>query len=149
MNSGEVLNGILCQDLERTTFQDNAFDLIITEEVFEHIPSPERACIELRRILKPGGYHISTIAVYWNQEKSVVRAIMEEGVVRHLLEPIYHGDPNRPDGALVFVDFGADIVEKYLSLTGETEVFWSNGNEYDERNYAVFNNMVFVSKKLA
>ncbi len=28
---------------------------------------PERACRELRRILKPGGCHISSIAVYWDK----------------------------------------------------------------------------------
>jgi len=47
---------------------------------------------------------------------------------------------------LVFVDFGADIVERYLSLTGPTEVLWSKDIGVDQRKHAIYDNMVFVSR---
>jgi hypothetical protein len=145
---GEYFNGIQCQNLEKTTFKNNMFDLIITEDIFEHISDPQKACIEIRRILKNGGYHISTISVFWNLSKSVKRAQTKEiGQIEYFLPPIYHGDPNRKDGILVFTDFGSDIVKEYLSFTGKTEVFWSNGNVEDQKKYAIYNNMVFISKK--
>jgi SAM-dependent methyltransferase len=144
--SGEFRNGIQCQDLERTTFADATFDLVITEDVFEHVADPARASAEIRRILKPGGVHVSTIAVLWHLPESMQRAVVRDGKIEHLQPPVYHGDPNRPDGALVFVDFGADVVERYLSRTGETSVLWSNGVTEDERRFAIYNNMVFVSR---
>ncbi len=47
---------------------------------------------------------------------------------------------------MVFVDFGADIVERYLSLTGPTEVLWSKDIGVDQRKHAIYDNMVFVSR---
>lgn len=36
-------------------FQDNAFDAVISQAVFEHLQYPEWAVSEVRRVLKPGG----------------------------------------------------------------------------------------------
>jgi glycosyltransferase involved in cell wall biosynthesis len=40
---------------ENLPFPDNDFDAIWSITVLEHIPSPERALYEMRRVLKPGG----------------------------------------------------------------------------------------------
>jgi SAM-dependent methyltransferase len=143
--SGTDVNGVTCQDLEATTFRDATFDLVITEDVLEHVSDSERVCRELRRILRSGGYHVATLAVRWDQPRTVRRARLVDGRVEHLLPAEYHGDPNRAEGALVFFDFGADVVERYLSLTGATDVLWSNGVTADEEGLAIFHNMVFVS----
>src|SRR6516225_6812677 len=37
-------------------FSDNTFDGLWTFRVLEHIPNPERALLEMRRVVKPGGY---------------------------------------------------------------------------------------------
>jgi SAM-dependent methyltransferase len=36
-------------------FQDDSFDLILSQAVLEHVPDPQRAVDELHRVLKPGG----------------------------------------------------------------------------------------------
>ncbi len=45
-------------------FADNTFDAIWTIWVLEHIPEPERALMEMRRVLKPGG--ILLLHPAWN-----------------------------------------------------------------------------------
>lgn len=146
--SGELVNGISYQNLEQTTFDDDFFDLIITEDILEHIARPKQACRELRRILKTDGYHIATIPVFWDQPSSVTRAQRINGVVENILPPEYHGDPNRCEtGILVYTDFGQDIVAKYLKLIGSSKVFSTHGNRYHEKEFAIFNNWVFVSQK--
>ena len=149
LTSGENLNGIPCQNLETTSFPDNCFDLIITEEVMEHVAQPKKALKELRRVLKPGGYLVSTIPVLWWEKKSKIRAVLQNKQVEYLEEPAYHFDPNRQEGVLVYTDFGADIVERYLSLTGITKVYSSHNNPSDEQTFAIYNNWVFVSRKEA
>lgn len=36
-------------------FEDDTFDLVVSHEVFEHLPDVEAAVRELRRVMKPGG----------------------------------------------------------------------------------------------
>lgn len=45
---------------EKTSFSDNYFDIIIFSEVIEHLLFPERALLELRRVLKDDGMIIVT-----------------------------------------------------------------------------------------
>lgn len=36
-------------------FEDNAFDVILSQAVLEHVPDPQKAVDEMARVLKPGG----------------------------------------------------------------------------------------------
>jgi hypothetical protein len=42
-------SGVLCQDLHATTFDDDRFDLVISEDVLDHVTDYQRALRELRR----------------------------------------------------------------------------------------------------
>lgn len=116
---GEIYNGFRCENLERLTFADETFDLTITQDVMEHILSPEKAFQEIMRTTKSGGTHIfTTPLVRKNQPSTFCVAVNEEGEVIHLLPPVFHGNPIDESGSLVTVDWGYDICRYIFSCTG-------------------------------
>jgi len=50
-------------DIREIPFLDNAFDVVVGTEVFEHIQNPMSAFSEVARVLKPKGYFIASIPV--------------------------------------------------------------------------------------
>jgi SAM-dependent methyltransferase len=145
--SGAVVKGVRCEDIQASSFESGSVDLVVTEDVLEHVPFPEAAFAEIRRVLKPGGFHIGTIPVNWGREKSIARAVIENGKLRHILEPEYHGDPKRPGGILAFTDYGQDIVSRYCSVIGPSEVLAANQDRQQEKDFAIYNNWVFISQR--
>jgi SAM-dependent methyltransferase len=53
----------------KTSFEDNYFDLIYSNQVFEHVKDIKQVAAELRRILKKGGecYHVFPAFLYPNE----------------------------------------------------------------------------------
>ncbi len=49
------------EDVEKLSFADGTFDLVLCCEVLEHVPHPEKALSELRRVLRPGGVLIASV----------------------------------------------------------------------------------------
>jgi SAM-dependent methyltransferase len=112
-------HGYRCEDIERLTFDDESFDLFITQDVMEHVLSPSRAFSAIARTLKPGGAHIFTTPLVNKAMPSRLRAkVGEDGVVVHLEPATYHGNPICKDGSLVTVDWGFDICRYILDVTG-------------------------------
>lgn len=46
------------EDAANLSFKDNSFDLVISQNVFHHIPNWPGAVAEINRVLRPGGYLI-------------------------------------------------------------------------------------------
>ena len=59
-------------NLESLKFEDNSFDQIISTDVIEHVNDPEKALLELNRILKPGGRFIMTVPTPLYLTKSII-----------------------------------------------------------------------------
>ncbi|MEJ7645277.1 MAG: class I SAM-dependent methyltransferase [Chryseolinea sp.] len=96
---GQYKDGIRSEDLSSMTFEDNSIDLIISQDVFEHVIEPYNAFKEIARVLKPGGAHIFSMPWYAHLKKTITRARIEDGKIVHLEEPVYHGNPiNREKG---------------------------------------------------
>jgi len=103
-------HGWLNQDLERLTFDDESFDLVITQDVLEHVFDLRAVCREVARTLRPGGAHIFTAPLVNKGARSEERARREpDGSVTHLAEPEYHGNPTDPRGSLVTWHYGYDL----------------------------------------
>lgn len=107
---GQTRDGVRCENLEKMTFADNSFNLIITQDVLEHVLEPGRAFSEVARVLKKGGAHVFTVPYYyWNQ--TLVRAEATEQGINYLEEKDYHGNPVDPNGSLVVREWGYDITD--------------------------------------
>ncbi|MDQ2100452.1 MAG: class I SAM-dependent methyltransferase [Tychonema bourrellyi B0820] len=107
------------EDLEHQTFADETFDLVISQDVMEHIFNPEKAFSEIARTLKPGGAHIFTVPIVNKERPSSIRATLEvNGEINYLEEAQYHGNPVNPKGSLVTRDWGYDICDFILKHSG-------------------------------
>jgi SAM-dependent methyltransferase len=105
---GAAQDGVRCEDLERLTFADAAFDYVITQDVLEHVADPWRAFAEIWRVLAPGGRHVFTVPMH--EGHATTTRVRFDAAGRHdLLPPVHHGDPVRQGGSLVVTDFGDDL----------------------------------------
>lgn len=109
---GASVDGMTHQDLQRLTFADASFDLVVTSEVFEHIEDPWVAFDEVRRVLRPGGRHIFTVPD--------TGAARTQG--RSSLPVVTHMDGLRPEGIAVVTDFGDDLPVRLRAHGFETVV---------------------------
>jgi ubiquinone/menaquinone biosynthesis C-methylase UbiE/tetratricopeptide (TPR) repeat protein len=169
---GTTSHGVRCEDLTKLTFGDGTFDLVITQDVLEHVPGFEAAFREIARVLKPGGKHVFTVPYHPGCPTTPRVALDGLGNPVELLPPVYHGDPLRSGGALVAVDYGYDLPDRLRPYGFSTSRFeggeWYDHDEvtwiYTPEVYAQYlhevqekgmlryfryNSSVFVSHKLA
>ena len=100
------------EDLENQTFEDEAFDLVISQDVMEHVFDPKAAFREVTRTLRPGGAHIFTTPLVNKAKPTEQCAILHDnGTIEHLFKPEYHGNPIDSSGSLVTFRWGYDIVQ--------------------------------------
>ncbi len=102
------------ENLEAQTFADGTFDVVVTQDVFEHLFNPGRAAREIARTLRPGGLCIMTVPVVRPWSTTSRRAALIDGEIVHLQEERYHGNPVGDGRSLVTVDWSYQI-GAYLS----------------------------------
>lgn len=102
-------NGVRCENLENLTFAASTFDLVITQDVMEHVLSPPRAFNSILHVIKSGGAHVFTAPKHKGLLTSYPRAKAADDEIIHLHEPIYHGNPVGDGRALVTWDYGDDF----------------------------------------
>lgn len=108
---GDVVRGVRHEDVHALSFADASLDLVVSTDVFEHVPSPARGFAECARVLRPGGTLLATFPFHAGLDRSVVRASLAgDGTARHHLPPAFHGNPVSAEGSLVFTDFGWDVL---------------------------------------
>lgn len=107
-------NHIRSEDLEKLSYDNMSFDLVLTSDTLEHVPDITKALTEIRRILKPGGKHIFTVPIVWSRKTRN----------RTNLEPSYHG-AGEPD-YLVFNEFGHDMIDTIKATGFSVKIFKAN-----------------------
>lgn len=124
---GEIIRGIRNEDLQRLSFPDGKFDIILSSDVLEHMPDPYAAHREIFRVLKPGGRHIFTAPYDQGAQLDDIRAKIVNGKIEYLAEKIYHGDPVRPnEGVLVWTIFGKEMLTRLNEIGFITSEFHLN-----------------------
>jgi SAM-dependent methyltransferase len=141
--SGTKHNGVVCEDLERLSFANEKFDLVLTEDVLEHVRHPHSAFQEIHRILKPNGYHVFTIPLHFDR-KTVARVDTTTNDDVYLMPAEYHGDTLR-DRILVYTDFGYDLLDQLSRLGFETTI--SHSDNHDAAKFGIADSYVFISVK--
>jgi SAM-dependent methyltransferase len=107
-----------CENLEKLTFEDDTFDLIITQDVMEHVFNPAAAFSEIARVLKPGVAHIFTVPIMNKVRPTERRAsLLPSGEIEYHFEPEYHGNPIDANGSLVTFYWGYDIASYIQQVT--------------------------------
>jgi len=109
-----LVNGVNVrnEDLTEMTLADGSADLIVHQDVLEHIPSYGAAFKETLRVLKPGGRSIFTAPFFHCLNETFVRArILADGSLEHFAPEERHGDPLSPEGILSFYNFGWNLLD--------------------------------------
>lgn len=130
LEPGVERNGVRCENLQRLTFPDDDFDLVITSDIFEHIRDPDEGFREILRVLKPGGYHVFTVPHTWPLRKESVSRVDISGSEDTPLVPTsYHSSPTDPRGSLVYTDFGLELEDRLDAMGFSTETHY--GHRYN------------------
>lgn len=138
----EVSPYVYCQDLSRLTFDGGCFDVVVTEDVLEHVREYEAAFSEIYRVLKAGGCHIFTIP--FSFDRNTVHRVVVRGDDDHeILPPEYHYDALRGE-ILTYRTFGLDVYDMLASIGFLTEVHFSR---YCDRHFGIYDSFVFCSRK--
>jgi SAM-dependent methyltransferase len=109
------------QNLERLTFPEASFDIVITSDVMEHVRQDALAHAEIRRVLKPGGVYLFTVPHQRNLRATLQRVVVHDpddpAKDEYVMEKEYHGDTNDPENAaLAYRVYGTDIDETLARL---------------------------------
>ena len=100
--SGRVVDGVLYQDAQNTSFADGSLDLITSNQVFEHVEDDLRGFAECYRVLRPGGALILSVPLY-DIPATQQLVDRENGELVFLCEPEYHGSRvSGPNSVLTF-----------------------------------------------
>ncbi len=122
--SGQTIGDVVHQDLQATSYQDDSFDLVISSDVFEHIPFPYQAHREVWRILAPGGRHVMSVPFQFDAATDQVLAELDDaGKVTHLRPPVYHHDSLRPEGILTFRIFGLAMLAELETIGFDVRMY--------------------------
>jgi len=132
------------EDVTRLTFPDGSFEAVLSFDVLEHVPDFKQALREFYRVLTPGGQALISVPFTF-QDQTVTRAEVDpEGTVKHLMEPVYHGDPLSDGGVLCYYEFGLDFLQD-LRDAGFQEAYLLC---FASRRWGYYGaNMMFVGRK--
>jgi transcription elongation factor Elf1 len=143
---GKITNGYRNENLEDQTFGNEEFNIVITQDVFEHIFNPQKAFSEIARTLKKNGSHIFTVPIINKFNKTEIWAKKGSGgEIIFLKNEEWHENPVDIKGSPVTMHWGYDIVNFIKEYSGlETNVEYIHNLHFGI--WAEYNE-VLISKK--
>ena len=106
-----LMPGMRHENVECLSFASDSFDLMLSNDVLEHVNDPTAAIGEIYRVLKPGGELFLSVPFHIHLDVNQCRAKrLDQGDIVYHLPPDYHGNPLSSAGSLVFTDFGWEFV---------------------------------------
>jgi len=143
VKSGDFKGGVLCENFEDLSFENETFDLVISEDVFEHLKDYKKGFLEVLRVLKKGGIHVFSIPFYFGKRTKNLFEI-KNGIETPLGEIEYHGDPVR--GMITtYTHFGEDVKEFLNDIGFDVEVDIANAS--NQRRFGTYDCFTFVTTK--
>jgi SAM-dependent methyltransferase len=130
------------QNVENLTFENEMFDVVISEDMFEHVHDYKIGFQEIFRVLKPGGYHIFTIPFMFDRP-TLIRVNTDGPSDIEILPPEYHGEKNGRK-ILAYRTFGLDLLDFLKNVGFQTAVDFS---KYSDQKNGIFDSYAFISKK--
>ena len=111
--SGELVNDIRHEDIEKLSLENNSVASILSFDVFEHVADYKKGFAEAYRVLEEDGFILFTVPFDMDSRENIIDAVLNEnGEVKYLTIPKYHGNPVCPEeGSLVFTSFGWDLLK--------------------------------------
>lgn len=88
--SGQLVNGVRNEDVQRLSFADGTFDLVSCTEVFEHVPDYLAGFSEVCRVLRPQGWFVLTVPFFDAERTQAVCQVTSEGTLQWLKDEEYH-----------------------------------------------------------
>lgn len=85
------LDRIVIGNVERLPFEDQSFDLVISQWVFEHLEHPEVVFAECFRVLKPGGC-IMFVTPYKYSSVLIAKRLLGSSFTKKILKHVYGRD---------------------------------------------------------
>lgn len=128
--------------MQQFSFPDEKFDLVITEDVLEHVRDDAAAFGEIYRVLKPGGRHVFTIPFLLDMP-TLTRIDTSTHEDLMLLPPECHGDSLRGQ-IITYRTYGNDLFAELEKVGFNTSMFISR---YEDLSYGIVDSYVFVSIK--
>ena len=67
LTAGQIINGIQHEDIQTPSFDNSTLDLVVSNDVMEHVPSPSAAFGELARVMRPGARSFNDLSLLCSQ----------------------------------------------------------------------------------
>ncbi len=144
--NGKIFNGLRNENILNLSFNDQTFDLLISNDVFEHVPNIELALKESFRVLRNNGILLFSIPFNINRNQTTKRAELIDGKIINIENPVYHYDILRKEGSLVFYDYGWDLLDK-IKVTGFKDLYIIDSYDISKAQFGFGVCLSFVAVK--
>lgn len=115
---GEIVDGVVNQDVQNLSFEDESLDLITSNQVFEHVPDDIKGFRECYRVLRNGGALIFSVP-FPSIPSTEKLADIVDGQIVYFMTPEYHDSRfSGPRSVLTFWHYSTHDICERLSAAG-------------------------------